>query len=76
MFDLDNGNGCGNRKYHRVRNGFLVGEVYDLRVRYDFVKIGNGSRKLVSVCELEGVVKMRKDKCCCSCFSFEDNNKK
>ena len=70
MLDLDSGDGCGDRKCHCARYQLLEGGVYSLRVSYDFLKTGNCFRKLVCVCEPGGVIKSRRSRCYCSCFSF------
>lgn len=51
VLGLDSSNNCGNRRSHCAYYGLLEGEVYDLRVSCDFVKMGNCSRELVYICE-------------------------
>lgn len=66
---LNSGNSYDDRRCHHAHYKLLEERVYDLRVICDFFEIGNCSRELVSICELEEVVKTRDSRCCCS-YSF------
>lgn len=60
MFGLDSSDGYDNRRCYYVYYRLLDRRVYDLRVSGDFLKISNCFKELVYVCELGGVIKIKK----------------
>ncbi len=76
MLGLDSGDGCCNHRCQYTHYGLFEGGVHNLRISYDFVEMGNCSKKLVCICESKGVVKTRGSKCCFSSFFSGDVEKR